>query len=317
VTTTPLPSADGAVVVPAPGRGAGHWAGAPSAVLADGTVWLAYRVRRPVDDGRGVGVAVARSADGVVFETVAHVGREAFGAASLERPALVRRPDGGWRLYLSCATPGSKHWWVEALDAHTPQALPEGTRTVVQPGGPDVGVKDPVVLVGDDGWWMWLCCHPLDVPGAEDRMTTHLFHGDDGLAWADFGEVLRGTPGTWDSRGARVTAVVSRDPLVVLYDGRASVQENWFERTGVARSRDEGAVLVADEGGPAASSPFGDGALRYATAVPLPDGGLRWYAETADADGSHDLITSVSPSPGETPPPPSEEDTRAQSPTAP
>ena len=86
----------------------------------------------------------------------------------------------------------------------------------------------------------------------------------------------------------------------MLYDGRASAQENWFERTGVARSRDGGPALVADDGGPAASSPYGDGALRYATAVALPGGGLRWYAEVAHADGSHDLITSVSPSPGET-----------------
>ena len=88
VTATPLPTADGTVVVPAPGRGPGHWAGAPSAVVVGGTVWLAYRLRRPVDDGRGVGVVVARSDDGVVFETVARVGREMFGAASLERPAL-------------------------------------------------------------------------------------------------------------------------------------------------------------------------------------------------------------------------------------
>lgn len=300
VTVTPLPTADGTVVVPAPGRGPGHWAGAPSAVVAGGTVWLAYRVRRPVDDGRGLGVVLARSDDGVRFETVARVGREAFGAASLERPALVRRPDGGWRLYLSCATPGSKHWWVEALDADTPPGLPDGRRTVVHPGSSAVGVKDPVVLVGDDGWWMWLCCHPLDEAGHEDRMTTRLFRSDDGLAWADRGEVLRGTPGTWDARGARVTAVISRDPLVVLYDGRASVQENWFERTGIARSRGDGQALAADDGGAAASSPYGDGALRYATAVALPGGGLRWYAEVAHADGSHDLITSVSPSPGET-----------------
>ena len=54
------------------------------------------------------------------------------------------------------------------------------------------------MLVDHDGWWMWRCCHPLDEPGEEDRMTT------------------------------------------------------------------------------------------------------RWYAEVAHADGSHDLITSVSPSPGET-----------------
>ena len=130
-------------------------------------------------------------------------------------------------------------------------------------------------------------------------MTTRLLRSDDGLAWTDLGEVLRGTPGSWDARGARVTAVLARDPLVVLYDGRASVRENWFERTGVARSRAGSATLVADPGGPAASSPHGDGALRYATAVTLPGGRLRWYAEVAHSDGSHDLTTSVSPSPGE------------------
>ena len=59
-------------------------------------------------------------------------------------------------------------------------------------------------------------------------------------------------------------------------------------------------VLVAAGGGLAASSPHEDGALRYATAVARPGGGLRWYAEVAHADGSHDLVTSVSPSPGET-----------------
>lgn len=300
----PLPSTDGAVVVAAaPGPGAGSWAGAASAVLDDGVVWLAHRVRRPLDDGRGVAVVVSRSADGERFEEVASVGRESLGAASLERPALVRRPDGGWRLYLSCATPGSKHWWVEALDADTPAALPEGRRTRVLPGSADVGVKDPVVLVADDGTWhLWLCCHPLDVPGHEDRMTTRHLTSAEGLSWTDEGEVLRGTPGTWDARGARVTAVVSTDPLVVLYDGRPGAEDNWFERTGVGRaaSSDLGSVLVADPGGQAARSPEGDGALRYVAAVPLPDGATRGFFEAARTDGSHDLMTSVSPAPGRT-----------------
>ncbi len=181
------------------------------------------------------------------------------------------------------------------------RGCPRGRRTVVHPGSADAGVKDPVVLVDDEGWWMWLCCHPLDEPGAEDRMTTRLLRSDDGLAWTDCGEVLRGTPGTWDARGTRVTAVLSRDPLVVLYDGRATAAENWFERTGVARSLDGSATLVADGGGPAASSPHGDGALRYATAITLPGGTLRWYAEAAHADGSHDLTTSVCPSPSPSP----------------
>ena len=64
------------VVAAAPGIGAGNWAGAASAVLVDGVFWLTYRVRRPLTDGRGVAVVVARSDDGVHFEPVAEVGRE-------------------------------------------------------------------------------------------------------------------------------------------------------------------------------------------------------------------------------------------------
>lgn len=49
-----LPSHDGAeVVVPAPGPGPGSWAGAASAVRVGGTVWLTWRVRRPLGEGRG------------------------------------------------------------------------------------------------------------------------------------------------------------------------------------------------------------------------------------------------------------------------
>ena len=59
------------VVVPAPGPGAGNWAGAASADLVDGVYWLTWRVRRPVSEGRGVTVVVARSADGETFEQVA------------------------------------------------------------------------------------------------------------------------------------------------------------------------------------------------------------------------------------------------------
>lgn len=55
-------------VVRAPGDGPGNWAGAPSAVWAGGAYWLAYRLRRPLDAGRGVTIVVARSTDGLAFE---------------------------------------------------------------------------------------------------------------------------------------------------------------------------------------------------------------------------------------------------------
>ena len=291
---TPLPSLDDPqVVVPAPGAGPGNWAGAASAVLVDGVTWLTYRVRRPLPDGRGIATVVARSADGVDFEPVCEVYRDDFGAESFERPVVLRRPDGGWRLYLSCATPDSKHWWIEALDADRPEDLPTGRRTVVLPGDTATAVKDPVITERDGLWEMWLCEHPLTDPGAEDRMSTPYLTSEDGLAWTRHGTVLAPRPGLWDARGARVTTVLSHDPLVVLYDGRATAEDNWHETTSVARA-DATGVLAADPDAPVLRSPDSDGALRYATAVPQSDGSTRFYFELARPDGAHDLVTTLS-----------------------
>lgn len=292
VVTHPLPSPeDLEVVVPAPGAGPGNWAGAASAVLVDGVFWLTYRVRRPLEAGRGVSVVVARSSDGVQFSHVAKVGRETFDAESFERPVLVPLPEGGWRLYLSCATPDSKHWWVDSLTAASPADLPHGERRVVLLGDSVTAVKDPVILVREGKWQMWLCCHPLDDPGHEDRMSTRHLVSSDGLEWHDTGEVLTGSPGTWDARGARVTAVLGTSPLVVLYDGRADAAANWCETTGLARW--DGTRLVADPAVEPIASPHSDGAFRYGCAVPLPDGRTRFYLESARPDGAHDLVTCV------------------------
>ena len=73
-------------MVSAPEGGPGNWAGAASCVLVSGIFWLTYRLRRPLDSGRGVGVVVAKSSDGVNFKPVCEVSREAFGAASQNAP---------------------------------------------------------------------------------------------------------------------------------------------------------------------------------------------------------------------------------------
>ncbi|MDF9715710.1 hypothetical protein INN71_09850 [Nocardioides sp. ChNu-153] len=290
-----------AVAVPAPAPGAGNWSGAASATWADGAVHLTYRVRRPLTEGRGVTTVVARSEDGVRFTTVAEVHRDAFGAESFERPVVVAVPGGGWRLYLSCATPGSKHWWIEALDAPTVEQLPAGRRTVVLAGDDRVAVKDPVVVVDDGRWHAWVCEHPLDVPGHEDRMSTAYYSSTDGLVWRRHGPVLAPRDGSWDARGARVTAVLSLAPLVVLYDGRPRAEDNWHETTGVALGTDPAlgpaSPLRATDDEPL-RSPDSDGALRYVSAVPLPDGSVRYYAERARPDGAHDLVTVLAPAAG-------------------
>jgi hypothetical protein len=278
------------VVVSAPEAGPGNWAGGASCVLEDGAFWLAYRIRRPLNSGRGVGVVVAKSVDGVNFKPVCEVRREAFGAASLERPVIMPT-DVGWRLYLSCATPNSKHWWIDALDAERPEELPFGDRHVVLPGNDQWAVKDPVIIRDHEGWRMWVCCHPLGEAGQEDRMITRYATSVDGLHWHDQGVALRGTPGSWDARGTRITAILNESPFTVLYDGRASGAENWYERTGLAREQNGSLVPVGDV--PVAQSPDTDGSLRYVSAVPLPGGRTRFYFEAARSDGSHDLMTCI------------------------
>jgi hypothetical protein len=181
----------------------GSWAGAASAALVDGVFWLAYRARRPLGEGRGVAVVVARSEDGERFTPVAEVHRRD-----------VRR----------------------------------GVAGAARPG-----------------------------PAARRRLAALCLLRD---------------AGTWDERGARLTAVLSEEPLVVLYDGRPTAEDNWHEVTGVARS-DDGRTLEADGSSPL-RSPVGDGAFRYVVAVPLPDGSTRFYFEAARPDGAHDLMTCVS-----------------------
>jgi hypothetical protein len=219
--------------------------------------------------------------------------KDRFGAESLERPALVRT-DAGWRLYVSCATPGSKHWRIDALDAPTPEALAGAEARTVFPGDEHTGVKDPVIRRWGDRWHAWICCHPLDEPDEEDRMSTAYATSDDGLAWDWHGTVLAGRPGEWDARGARVTAVLEDGRA--SYDGRATKEENFSERTGLAeparaaRSADgpaaHPAARLAAHGRPVAQ-------VRYLDVVTLPSGAHRLYYEAPLADGSHELRTEL------------------------
>jgi hypothetical protein len=285
----------GVVAVGPPGAGPGYWAGGPSAVAADGEIYLAYRLRRPLGRGRGYAVAVARSADGERFQTLLTVGKEELGAESLERPALVRTPEGLWRLYLSCATPGTKHWRVEVTEAAHPAEFDIRHRETVLPGDAKTGVKDPVILYHGGRWHLWASCHPLADPLEADQMTTEYATSADGLAWTWHGTALSGTPGQWDSRGTRVAAVhFGAGTVTAYYDGRASAAENYEERTGVATGTDP-AMLTPLGGGPAASSPYRGGGLRYLNVLALPDGRRRLYYEMTGADGSHALHTELTP----------------------
>ena len=274
----PLPGTGrAAVAVPAPGRGPGCWAGAPSVALDDdGAVVMAYRLRDA--ERRGGAVVIARAVDGDRFETAVTLDKDRFGAESLERPALARTPDGAWRLYVCCASPRSKHWRIDALEARELPALARAPSRTVFAGDERTGVKDPVIRRRGRRWEAWVCAHPLADPGHEDRMTTAYATSTDGLAWEWHGTVLAPRAGHWDARGARVTAVLADGRA--FYDGRATREENFAERTGVAEPYRGGLRATGD--GPVAD-------VRYVDAVALPGGGHRLYYEAPLPDGSHEL----------------------------
>jgi hypothetical protein len=277
----PLPgSAPYAVAAPAPGHGPQFWAGAPCAVLDDdGTFVVGYRVRNGPDTTDQT--VIARSADGETLETVLVFDQDRFGAQWTERPALVRT-DTGWRLFVGCATPQTKHWFIAALDAPTLEGLASAEPRTVFPGDPLTAVKDPIVRRRQWGWEAWICCHLLDVPGEEDRMNTAYATSPDGWTWDWHSTVLEGRPGEWDARGARLTTILPDGRAA--YDGRASAEENWFEQIGLA-TPGERYTYVAN-GGPKFDA-------RYLEALPLPGGGYRIYYEARLEDESHELRTEL------------------------
>jgi hypothetical protein len=69
------------------------------------------------------------------------------------------------------------------------------------------------------------------------------------------------------------------------YDGRATKEENWFERTGLARRLDDGRFEA-----------LGDDAVadvRYLDVLPLRGGGYRIWYEARLPDESHELRTEL------------------------
>jgi hypothetical protein len=279
------------IVRSASGSGGQTWVGSPSAVRVDDEIFIAYRLREPVR--RGYAIEVAKSADGVHFETLVVITKDQMGCESLERPALVRTHDGTWRLYLSCATLGTKHWRVELIEASDPAGFDPSASRVVLPGDATLAVKDPVIVEHAGRWHLWASVHPLDDPDQTDRMVTDYATSADGLAWTWHGTALRPRPGEWDARGVRIAAVCfGQDGITAYYDGRATAAQNCEERTGIAVGSEPGTLRALGRSPVAESEDPGHG-LRYLTIVDLGDGRERLYYELTNATGSHDLVTEL------------------------
>src|SRR5260370_20698016 len=126
---------------------------------------------------------------------------------------------------------------------------------------------------------IWATRHPL-TEGAENAYKTI------SVAAVTGDPVMVPEPGTWYSRGTRITAVLGD---YAYFDGRASAAQNYEECTGIAQWNGSRYVPVS---GPV-SSPRGGGALRYGSLAALPRGRLRLYYESATEYGSHELRTEL------------------------
>ncbi|MDZ7732959.1 MAG: hypothetical protein U5R31_07420 [Acidimicrobiia bacterium] len=212
---------DTATVIREPeGVGYGYWVGAPK-VSHDpdtGLFVLSYRVRSPLEHGRGGVARVATSADGITFDDVWEASKAEILANSIEAGHCVRHDDH-WRLYLSYELDGARPYWrVDVIEGPTPADLDtQGRRTVLLPL--DYGrhsIKDPWVLRTDEGGYrIFVTTDPRDRPErdgdvihAMSRDATAVAESDDGLVFPALEYVLDAAlDGSWHGRRARVNGL--------------------------------------------------------------------------------------------------------------
>ena len=328
---TPLFDPAAGILVRAPlGEGPGWWAGAPSASFDPVTnaFYLVYRLRQPRDLGRGVECRIAYSENGVAFTDIWALPKATLGALSLERAALLRGPDGRWRLYIGHVHAEDRKWRISLLEADEPDQFDISTLTPLltaeDVGGE--GVKDPNVFVFGKMIYL-LASYATTEPELPDAAVAQKHAGGDiystGLTRSRTGAAVSGdgrlfqwigdvsprsefpvlkTPETavsvpdrgWDAYCRRIGALlpVPNAGYLALYDGGASVDDNYEEKTGLAFSFDLRTFYSLSPETPVLFSPHASGCLRYVDILPVGHE-LFYYYEIARADGAHELRVSV------------------------
>lgn len=300
---------DGEMIVSPPGEGKGYWAGAPS-VLYDAETsrfYLYYRLRKP-RPARGGECYIAEADDGIAFRTIWGAKKEELNSPSLERFCLTRALDGKWLLYPSYVDPEDARWRIDVVEADGPGAFDLSQRRKVFTAD-DVGaqgVKDPWVMVVN-GLYIMLISYAvsLDISSEEGRAqmratadiyntgltlsSTALAVSGDGSNYEWVGDILAPREGAWDAYATRLGCLVpTSNGWVGYYDGAASVEDNYEERTGLVQSWDLQRFFRLSTDKPSIVSPEGSGSLRYIDAVVFDDE-IYFYYEYCRADGSHEL----------------------------
>ncbi len=298
----------GALIREPVSSGKGYWAGAPGACFdeKDNLFYLSYRIRRPrgVAPDRGGEARIAKSRDGIHFEDVWSVTKDAYRSPSIERCALMRGPDGRWHYFISFVEPADGRWCVEVLTAEEISALkPSQARRVFSAGGLGLeGVKDPWLMRAEDKFYIFLSVAvPTTDTTAESHATADIYNTGEcrsqtGLAvsadldnWEWLGVVFE-TPETgWDAYCRRINSVVPvGDGYLAFYDGGASHKDNYEEKTGLVKSADLRHWQTLTPDGPLFSGIPGSGSVRYMDTVVVGDTAYLYY-ELCRPDGSHEI----------------------------
>ncbi len=220
--TDPLFGPDRGVTIAAPeGIGPGNWAGAPGAAVVEGDVVLTYRLRAPAPQ-RGHTLVIARSADGVRFQTVRRISRDDLAALSIERSAIVHT-GGVWRLFISFVATEDRRWRIEAVEGDTLDGLDTRSRRPVLIADEIgvAGVKDPWLRRIGETWHLFTSFGLLpggagpELHATGDALSTGrtgslsgLATSRHGISWHWRGAVLEPSPERWDGYTARLTTAL-------------------------------------------------------------------------------------------------------------
>jgi hypothetical protein len=256
-----------------------------------------YRIRTPLEEGRGGTCAVAVSRDGIEFEDVWTASKEDLAANSIEVGHPVRDPSGEWRLYVSYEFAPTSEWRIDVIRGPELADLDtQGRRTVLAPGDYALPwIKDPWVVLRDGQYWLYSAV-PGRTPPNVVKNTVHakpldasaLSISDDGLYFPTIEYVFEGTTDdNWHSRRARLGSLFRwGEGWIATWDGGRTFFDNYEEWCGLASSPDGRQFERLAIEGPWVRSPHG--CVRYVYGLRVDDR-IYFYYEYTRQDLSHDL----------------------------
>lgn len=224
----PMPKIEGADILATPdGTSPEYLAGAPTAIKSADFQYLAFLLQSPQGPRRKGAIELAKSSDGVAFETISRFSAQAFSAQAIGRPRLVCSADGLWRLYVEC-TRKDGAVRILVMEATAPELFdPKTAMAVTYRARPEFlgngSLTDMVIRQIDGIWHTWLSVGDVGI-----------VHGTsyDGVEWTLDSVALPIDASAWFEAGMRPASVLAIGGQYLLYFDGVSKAGDY--RTGIA-----------------------------------------------------------------------------------